>query len=147
MKITMFYDPACVLCRTEAINMQAKKPDNITIVPVAQGLDRLADFGISQLDAMTYLCVENNSTGEMYKGIEAVRILHQVAQTRLAKWLNFPVFKQFSGVVYPIFARHRYRIPNWLTALWVGKTAEDVCTDGVCRLPPKERLEQRADCR
>lgn len=148
-KITMFYDHACPVCRTEAIHMAEKNPEHITIVPIEQGLDSLAKAGISQVEAMTYLCVQAGSLeagGKMYKGIEAVRVLHQVADTGFAKVLNFPLLKQASEVVYPIFARNRYRIPNWATKLMYGDviadtTCDSICESGVCSLPPAQRLK------
>lgn len=145
MKITMYYDAHCPVCRTEALHMADKKPDNIHIIPIHQAVDELAQFGISEVDAMTYLCVKDDND-QLHKGMDAVRLLHQVAETGVAKWLDLPLIKQASDWVYPIFARNRYRIPNWVTKLAYGELIEDTtCENGVCSLPPQQRLNSYQD--
>ncbi len=34
LSINMYYDDACVICSTEAHNMQARQPERIKLVPV-----------------------------------------------------------------------------------------------------------------
>ena len=56
--ITMYYDDTCPVCRTEALHMAEKKPDAICIMAIDDARDELAKFGISENEAMTYLCVQ-----------------------------------------------------------------------------------------
>lgn len=137
MNLTMYYDDSCPICRTEAMHMAEN--NTIRIMPVSQSLDTLQRFNISQLEAMTYLCVQDDN-GVMYKGMEAVRVLYDVAGIKWAKYLHYPVIKQSSEIIYPLFAKYRYKMPKWLIKKLFGTVAED-CTDGVCHLPPKERLK------
>lgn len=139
--ITMYYDDKCPICRTEATHMADKKPNDICIVSVAEAVDTLAAFGISEVEAMTYLCIQDEN-GKMHTGMNAVRLLYKTADLPIARVFNLPIIKQVSDVVYPIFARNRYRIPNWITRLVFGKVATDNCENGVCSLPPKERLNK-----
>lgn len=140
--ITMYYDDKCPVCRTEALHMADKKPNDIHIIPIHQAVDELATYGISELDAMTYLCVKD-SNDSIYKGMDAVRLLYKTAELPIARTFNLPIVKQASEVIYPIFARHRNRIPRWITKLAYGKVADENsqdCEDGICSLPPDERL-------
>ena len=129
--ITMYYDDTCPVCRTEALHMAEKKPNAIRIVPIDDARDELAKFGISENEAMTYLCVQDKQ-GNMQKGMDAVRLLYKTAQLPFANVFEWPVVKQASDMIYPIFARHRNLIPNWMTQFAYGKVAED-CKDGMCR--------------
>lgn len=129
--ITMYYDDTCPVCRTEALHMAEKKPDAIRIVPIDDARDELAEFGISKDEAMTYLCVQDKQ-GNIQKGMDAVRLLYKTAQLPFATVFEWPVVKQASDMIYPIFVRHRNRVPNWMTQLAYGKVAED-CKDGMCR--------------
>lgn len=139
--ITMYYDDSCPVCRTEALHMAQKKPDKIHIVPIREAVDELATFGISELDAMTYLCVKDHHE-QIHKGMAAVRLLYHSAGLPMATVFELPIIKQASEIIYPIFARNRYRIPNWVATLAYGKVAQaENCQDGECRLPPKERLK------
>ena len=129
--ITMYYDDTCPVCRTEASHMAEKKPDAICIMAIDDARDELAKFGISENEAMTYLCVQDKQ-GNMQKGMDAVRLLYKTAQLPFATLFEWPVAKQASDMIYPIFARHRNRVPNWMTQLAYGKVAED-CKDGMCK--------------
>lgn len=129
--ITMYYDDTCPVCRTEALHMAEKKPDAIRIVSINDAREELAKFGISEDEAMTYLCVRDKQ-GNLQKGMDAVRLLYKTAQLPFANVFEWPVVKQASDMIYPIFARHRNRVPNWMTQLVYDKVAED-CKDGMCR--------------
>ena len=76
LSITMYYDDACVICSTEAHNMQMRKPKKIHLVPVDEGVDELAVAGFSRKDAMTYMCMKD-SYGNWYTHMDAVRLLYR----------------------------------------------------------------------
>lgn len=146
--ITIFYDSTCILCTTNAIEMQAKKPDAIGIIPVDNAIDELAKAKITKVQAMTYICVKD-STGNIQKSMDAVRLQCEVANIRkfgirLSWLLGLPIIKQVCYVAYPIIARNRYYFPRWAIRLIYGKVVEaslDSCgADGVCRIPPKQRV-------
>lgn len=139
--LTMFYDSECPICRTEAYHLHEKSPDNVTIVAVDDALDTLQQAGISRTDAMTYLCVQDES-GKIYTHMDAVRLLYTTTGASFAWVLHLPVIKQASDMVYPIFARNRYYFPDWFTRLMFGKVAEaDNCKDSVCHIPPAKRTK------
>ena len=136
--ITMYYDDACILCSSEAHAMQARNPDGIQLMPVEQGLDTLKAAGFSRLDAMTYLCIQDNQ-GHWYTHMEAVRMLYKTAGIAWAKWLYLPGVKQLRDWVYPTVARNRYRIPHWLIKRLYGEAVIKACENGMCRIAPEQR--------
>ena len=136
--ITMYYDDACVLCSTEAYNMQSRNPTGIQLMAVDKGLDKLNKAGFSRVDAMTYLCVQDRHGG-WYTHMDAVRLLYKTAGVRWAKWLYLPIIKQLGDFTYPYVARNRYRIPNWITKLIYGKAVVQACQNGVCKIEPDKR--------
>lgn len=138
VKISMYYDDTCVLCRTEAHNMKLRQPANIRLIPVEEGLDELATAGFSREDAMTYMCLQD-SNGNWYTHMDAVRMLYKTAEVKWAGFLFLPVVKQMGDFVYPYVARNRYKIPNWVIKLIYGKAVMQACENGVCKIAPDQR--------
>lgn len=136
--ITMYYDDTCILCSTEAYSMQTRNPKGITLTSVEQGLDELQAAGFSRVDAMTYLCVKDDS-GTWYTHMDAVRLLYKVGGVKCSTLLFLPVVKQIGDFAYPYVARNRYRIPNWVTKLIYGKAVTQACKNGVCNIAPDKR--------
>ncbi len=136
--ITMYYDDSCVLCRTEAHNMQARNHNNITLIPVDQGLETLAAAGFSRTDAMTYLCIQD-WYGTWHTRMDAVRLLYRTAGVKGSALLYLPVIQKIGNLAYPFIARNRYRIPNWLTQLIYGKAVVEDCDKDSCKTAPTER--------
>lgn len=137
--ISVYYDSDCPICQSEIDHLMQKCPDKIIGIPVLSALDELNRYGIDKIEALTYLCVKD-ANGKIHKGIDAVRLLHISADTPFAFWLTMPVVKQISGWIYPIFARHRYKIPKRIAYLLFDKPKTN-CENGVCHLSPKERLK------
>ena len=140
--ITMYYDDACVICSTEAKNMQSRNPDGIRLTSVEAGIDELNQAGFSREDAMTYLCVQD-SKSNWHTHMDAVRLLYKTAGVKHADWLYLPVIKQVGDFVYPFIARNRYRFPDWLVVRLYGEAVKNECQDGVCQLPVSERLKSK----
>ena len=138
LSITMYYDDACVICSTEAHNMQMRKPKKIHLVPVDEGVDELAVAGFSRKDAMTYMCMKD-SYGNWYTHMDAVRLLYRTGGVKWSPLLFLPVVKQLGDFAYPYVARNRYRIPNWVTKLLYGKAVMQACDNGVCKIAPDKR--------
>lgn len=136
--ITMYYDDSCVLCSTEAHNMQARNPNNITLIPVDQGLETLQAAGFSRTDAMTYLCVQD-WYGTWHTHMDAVRLLYRTAGVKGSALLYLPIVRKLGNVTYPFVARNRYLVPNWVTRLIYGKAVVKACDNGVCKTAPDER--------
>lgn len=138
--ITMYYDDACIICSTEAHDMQSRNPAGIHLMPVEKGLEALSAAGFSRMAAMTYLCVQDGS-GHWYTHMDAVRLLYKTAKVPWAKWLYLPVVKQLGDFAYPFVARNRYGIPNWVTKLIYGEAmtvVKEGCKSSECQLATKQ---------
>lgn len=141
--ITMYYDETCLLCTTNAQTMQAKNPSQINIVPVSHAEAILANAGISMVDAMTYVVVEDEQ-GNMHKGMDAVRLLYSTASVSFAPLLGLLIVKQIGDFAYPFIARNRYYFPKWIIKLMYGKLAKmPTCENGVCQIPPAKRIQTK----
>ncbi|WLF83642.1 thiol-disulfide oxidoreductase DCC family protein [Moraxella sp. ZY210820] len=136
MKVTMYYDDKCPICTAEAKTL-ASHSDNIHIIGVHDALDELERAGFSYQDVMTYVCVKDEH-GRWYTAMDAIRVLYQVADLPLSKFLNLPIVKPLSDKLYPVIARNRYRIPKSMVRLFTGKKLPE-CENGVCHLPPHQR--------
>lgn len=136
MMITVFYDDDCPICQSEIAHLCQKCPDKINVIPVKMAIDELQQAGISQVDALTYLCIKDENE-QFVTGIHAVRLLHQTTDTRIGKWLQLPIIKPISAWFYPIFVRHRYKIPP-IIARWLF--GQSNCNGGTCYLSPETRL-------
>ncbi len=141
--ITMYYDSSCPACTAES-QFLVKACHKIQAKAVNDSLDELNQAGISQIDAMTYLCVKDDK-GNIIMGIEAVRLLYQTANMPMGKILQLPIIKPLSYFCYPIFARHRYKIPQWIITWLFGKNnhGDNACDNGICQLPASQRLEKQ----
>lgn len=135
--ITMYYDDACVLCSTEAHNMQLRNPTGIRLISVDEGMDKL-EAGFSRADAMTYLCIQDVD-GAWHTHMNAVRLLYKTGGVPWASLLTLPIIKQLGDFAYPYVARNRYRIPNWVIKLVYGKAVMQACANGVCKIEPDQR--------
>lgn len=138
LPIVMYYDDACVLCRTEAHNMQLRNPKGVQLISVDDGMNQLTAAGFSRTDAMTYLCIQDGN-GDWHTHMDAVRLLYKTGGVAWAALLTWPVVKQLGDFSYPFVARNRYRIPNWIIKLIYGKAAIPACQNGVCHIAPDKR--------
>lgn len=136
--IVMYYDDACVMCRSEAKNMQARNPTGIQLTPVDEGIEELTAAGYNREDAMTYLCVKD-SHGHWHTSMDAVRLLYKTANAPMSTFFHLPVIKQLGDFVYPFVARNRYRVPDRLIKWIYGDAVVAACKDGICKLPPAKR--------
>ena len=136
--IIMYFDDACVICRTEAHNMQSRNPNGIQLMSVDEGIEELNAAGFSRVDAMTYLCVKD-SDGGWHTHMDAVRLLYKTGGVAWANALYLPIVKQLGDFAYPFIARNRYRIPNWVTKTIYRDTVAEACQDGACRINPAKR--------
>lgn len=136
--ISVYYDDKCPICQSEIEHFSEKYPDRINPIPITYALDELKADGISEIDALTYLHAKDE-TGKLYKSMDAVRLLYRTCDSKLALIVSLPIIKECADMFYPIFARHRYKIPKWISYAIFGKPK---CENGVCYIDPKNRINQ-----
>lgn len=141
--LTLYFDDTCILCTTNAEVVTAKNPQQIRAISVNQGLAELEHAGISRLQAMTYVCVKNQTNNQIMMGMQAIRLLFKTAGFKYYWVLHLPIVKQVTELSYPLLARNRYRFPKWLIRLLYGKVATltiNTCPNNQCQLPPEKRV-------
>lgn len=142
--IYVYYDDKCPICQSEIEHFYQKFPDRISPLPISTAMDELTKAGINEIDALTYLHAKDE-TGKIHQGMEAVRLLYRTCESKLAVAFDLPMVYQMSNLIYPLFARHRYKIPKWISYAIFGKPQSILntkCDNGVCHINPKDRINQ-----
>ena len=131
MNYRIFYDAECPICRREMAHIRARNPKgNLYPIALQNHPDLLAEHGIDIDEAMVILHIVDDG-GKVYAGIPAFRIIYRENGWRfLATFLGLPIVRQVSECLYPVIARHRYKIPAWLLPKVKAKAQ---CQDGQCR--------------
>ena len=137
MKIIVFYDDLCPICRTEMHAFAWQYPNEIELVPLSTQAERLHSYGIHLEDALMALRVVDE-LGHIHQGLDAVRLLYRrFGKQRLAQLSELPIVKPVLEWAYPLFVRQRHRVPVWL----LGKNARLHCDQGYCRCDLSEKLQ------
>ena len=73
--------------------MKKRQPEKIRLVPVDEGVDELAVAGFSRKDAMTYDMCMQDSYGNWYTHMDAVRLLYRTGSVKWSPLLFLPIVK------------------------------------------------------
>ena len=108
--ITVYYDGICSLCSREIAHYKKIAPPNIIRwVDVNKDISELSNYGISQIDALKYLHVIDQ-TGQIRIGADAFELIWSL----LPRWkflsiiIRVPIVKYFAKYVYTIFVNKRF---------------------------------------
>ena len=138
MALTIFYDDSCVICRTEMARFYSIYSADMDLIALSHGADELEQHGIKLEDALTLMHVIDEQ-GKLHIGMEAIRLMYRrLGKPKTAWFTSLPVLRGFFDWLYPIFARHRYKMPVWLLGIGV----KDVCQDGYCQMPAQQKAAQ-----
>ena len=139
MALTIFHDDSCVICRTEMARFYSIYSADMDLIALSHGADELEQHGIKLEDALTLMHVIDEQ-GKLHIGMEAIRLMYRrLGKPKTAWFTSLPVLRGFFDWLYPIFARHRYKMPVWLLGIGV----KDVCQDGYCQMPAQQKAAQR----
>ena len=128
MALTIFHDDSCVICRTEMARFYSIYSADMDLIALSHGADELEQHGIKLEDALTLMHVIDEQ-GKLHIGMDAIRLMYRrLGKPKTAWFTSLPVLRGFFDWLYPIFARHRYKMPVWLLGIGV----KDVCQDGYC---------------
>ncbi len=138
MALTIFHDDSCVICRTEMARFYSIYSADMDLIALSHGADELEQHGIKLEDALTLMHVIDEQ-GKLHIGMEAIRLMYRrLGKPKTAWFTSLPVLRGFFDWLYPIFARHRYKMPVWLLGIGV----KDVCQDGYCQMPAQQKAAQ-----
>ena len=138
MALTIFHDDSCVICRTEMARFYSIYSADMDLIALSHGADELEQYGIKLEDALTLMHVIDEQ-GKLHIGMDAIRLMYRrLGKPKTAWFTSLPVLRVFFDWLYPIFARHRYKMPVWLLGIGV----KDVCQDGYCQMPAQQKAAQ-----
>ena len=138
MALTIFHDDSCVICRTEMARFYSIYSADMDLIALSHGADELEQHGIKLEDALTLMHVIDEQ-GKLHIGMDAIRLMYRrLGKPKTAWFTSLPVLRGFFDWLYPIFARHRYKMPVWLLGIGV----KDVCQDGYCQMPVQQKAAQ-----
>ena len=138
MALTIFHDDSCVICRTEMARFYSIYSADMDLIALSHGTDELEQHGIKLEDALTLMHVIDEQ-GKLHIGMDAIRLMYRrLGKPKTAWFTSLPVLRGFFEWLYPIFARHRYKMPVWLLGIGV----KDVCQDGYCQMPAQQKAAQ-----
>ena len=138
MALTIFHDDSCVICRTEMARFYSIYSADMDLIALSHGADELEQYGIKLEDALTLMHVIDEQ-GKLHIGMDAIRLMYRrLGKPKTAWFTSLPVLRGFFDWLYPIFARHRYKMPVWLLGIGV----KDVCQDGYCQMPAQQKAAQ-----
>ena len=141
MALTIFHDDSCVICRTEMARFYSIYSADMELIALSHGTDELEQHGIKLEDALTLMHVIDEQ-GKLHIGMDAIRLMYRrLGKPKTAWFTSLPVLRGFFDWLYPIFARHRYKMPVWLLGINV-KDVNDACQDGYCQMPVQQKAAQ-----
>ena len=139
--ITIYYDSSCPLCNQEMSRLkQHDHADNLKLIDCAAE-DFSAPAGAPDKAAMMKLLHAYTADGKWVIGVPAFRLAYAgVGFYFVSDWLDKPLVTRVMTRLYPIIAKHRYVIPEWLAQAWFNWLAAQAqrrskaCATGVCKL-------------
>lgn len=143
--LTLYYDASCPLCNAEMRNLMLRnEAGRLAFVdasvssfePPVVGIDRA-----QMMAAMHGVWAD----GRVSVGVEAIHEAYlAVGLGHITSFTQWPLLGPALTALYPVFARHRQRVPRWLvTALFEGpmrRSAEAAharmnCSNAGCAVP------------
>ena len=141
MALTIFHDDSCVICRTEMARFYSIYSADMDLIALSHGADELEQHGIKLEDALTLMHVIDEQ-GKLHIGMEAIRLMYRrLGKPKTAWFTSLPVLNGLFNWLYPIIARHRYKMPVWLLGTNV-KDVNNACQDGYCQMPVQQKAAQ-----
>ena len=141
MALTIFYDDSCPICRTEILGFYSIYSADMDLIALSHGTDELEQHGIKLEDALTLMHVIDEQ-GKLHIGMDAIRLMYRrLGKPKTAWFTSLPVLNGLFNWLYPIIARHRYKMPVWLLGINV-KDVNNACQDGYCQMPAQQKAAQ-----
>ena len=141
MALTIFHDDSCVICRTEMARFYSIYSADMDLIALSHGTDELEQHGIKLEDALTLMHVIDEQ-GKLHIGMDAIRLMYRrLGKPKTAWFTSLPVLNGLFNWLYPIIARHRYKMPVWLLGINV-KDVNNACQDGYCQMPAQQKAAQ-----
>lgn len=149
--LTVFYDGACPVCSAEMLQLQSEdRHQRIVLDDVSGEAGRDGRLGVGQqalLDCIHAVTVD----GRLLKGVDVFeQVYRAVGRDRAASAMGWPLMRWLAERSYPLFVRHRHRIPAFVGPMFWPEGARQhrlrvqaqdalkrsqTCQDGACAHP------------
>jgi predicted DCC family thiol-disulfide oxidoreductase YuxK len=121
--LTLYYDGDCQICRAEMRNLELRDVyGQLRFVNIAIAAAEHYPPGTDRTALMT-LIHARCADGRVLNGVEVFRLAYSaVGMPWVARLTSLPGIRALSEAIYPLIARHRYRLPQW-PIRWVFERA------------------------
>jgi predicted DCC family thiol-disulfide oxidoreductase YuxK len=132
--LTLYYDAACPMCHSEMQNLMLRnRADQLRFVDVSAPGFQSPDAQVS-VDAMLRLIHARTPDGRWIVGVDVFRLAYRAAGLpAVARALSLPGLRQAADALYPWMARHRQRLPRWLSKLVFEKAVRRAAAQAAAR--------------
>jgi predicted DCC family thiol-disulfide oxidoreductase YuxK len=142
--LTLYYESACALCNGEMTNLRLRNTEGLLrFVDVSDPAFDTPPPGTRKEDLLASMH-GLKADGSVIRGVEVFRLAYAaVGLPGVTRALELPVVGPLAERLYPWIARHRHRVPRWVTHLLfetaIRRAAERAAVrrcvpDGSCRL-------------
>lgn len=116
--LTIYYESACALCNSEMTNLRLRNTaGRLRFVDVSAPGFREPPPGTTQTELLTLIHAQR-ADGRVIRGVEVFRLAYAaVGLGWVRRLLELPLLGRLAERSYPWLARHRHRIPRWVSHL------------------------------
>lgn len=143
--LTLYYDASCPLCNAEMRNLMLRNDaGRLAFVDASENSFESPVFGIDRAQMMAAMHGVW-ADGNVSVGVEAIHEAYlAVGLGHITSFTQWPVVGSALKALYPVFARHRQRVPRWLVQVLfegpIRRSAEAAharmnCTNSGCDMP------------
>jgi len=137
--LTIYYDSHCPLCKAEMDNLMLRNEEHKLVFADIWAEGFSLPQGYSAQDLQTRLHARQANGALIHSLAVFQRAYEAVGLGWVTAFLRWPLIGPFMNWFYPIFARHRHRIPRWISQgifhYAARRALKKRCTpDGSCRM-------------
>jgi len=141
--LTLYYDSHCPLCLAEMQNLMLRNEQGKLIFTDIHAADFIPPTGYSQKTLLERIHAKQ-ADGQIIHSLEVFRRAYEaVGLGWVTSFTRWPLLGRFLDSFYPIFARHRHRIPKFISQgifnYAARRALKNRCdANGSCSIEPKE---------
>jgi predicted DCC family thiol-disulfide oxidoreductase YuxK len=116
--LTIYYESACTLCNSEMTNLRLRNTAGLLrFIDVSDPAFNTPPPGTRKEDLLALIHAVCGD-GRVIRGVEVFRLAYAaVGLDWVRRALSLPLLRGLAERGYPWVARHRHRIPRWLSHL------------------------------
>jgi len=112
--LTIYYDSHCPLCRAEMENLMLRNENGKLVFADIHAQGFTPPQGRSRQDLLARIHARQ-ANGTVIHSLEVFRCAYQaVGLGWVTAFTGWPLIGRFMNGFYPVFARHRHRMPRWI---------------------------------